>query len=160
MRTHLAWTALAIVLTTAPAFAAGPFIYPSKGQSPERQSQDQGECHTWAKQQSGFDPANPPPPPPTTSQPVKQGGVVRGGARGAALGAVGGAIAGDAGKGAAVGAATGAMMGGMRRADAYRAQAATNQQAMAQHQGQVAAGQSSYDRAFTACIEGRGYTIQ
>lgn len=158
MTMKLPWLALALAIATTPAFAA-PYIYPSKGQSPERQAKDQGECHVWATQQTGFDPANPPPPPAASQQPVTQGGVVKGGARGAAMGAVGGAIAGDAGKGAAAGAAMGAMAGGMRRADAYRAQAAQQKQVQGQYQQQMAAAQSSYNRAFTACMEGRGYTV-
>ena len=35
------------------------FIYPERGQSPEQQQRDRGECHVWAVQQSGFDPAAP-----------------------------------------------------------------------------------------------------
>jgi hypothetical protein len=131
------------------------FIYPSQGQSPQQQSRDQYECHTWAVQQTGFDPTGPqaqaPPPPPPA-----QGGVVRGGARGAAVGAIGGAIAGDAGKGAAIGAATGGLLGGMRQAD----QNARQQQAQAQASSQQAAGRDTYNRALRACLTGRGYTIQ
>ena len=106
------------------ALAQETFIYPTKGQSPEQQNRDRYECHTWAVQQTGFDPtkaqaAQPAPAP----QQAPQGGVVRGAARGAAVGAVGGAIAGDAGKGAAIGAATGGMIGGMRRRDQQAQQA-------------------------------------
>src|SRR2546430_17348180 len=32
-------------------------VYPAKGQSAEQQTRDSGECQTWAKQQTGFDPA-------------------------------------------------------------------------------------------------------
>ncbi len=40
---------------TAPA--ARQFVYPRQGQSPERQSADEYDCHRWAADQSGFDPA-------------------------------------------------------------------------------------------------------
>ncbi len=119
------------------------YVYPAKGQSPEQQQRDQGECSGWAMQQSGANPAAVPPPP------GPQGQVVRGGARGAAVGAVGGAIAGDAGKGAAIGAATGALVGGMKRADQRRAADQAQSQASA-----------AYNRAFSACLEGRGYTVK
>ena len=142
------------------AMAADLYVYPQKGQSPEQQQKDQYECYAWAKQQTGFDPMAPPQatsPPPQQQAP--QGGLVRGGARGAAVGAVGGAIGGDAGKGAAIGAATGALIGGMRRRDQRRQQA----QAQANWENQQAAAyqqrRSEYNRAFGACMGGRGYTV-
>jgi hypothetical protein len=33
------------------------FVYPKQGQSSERQSADEYDCHRWAADQSGFDPA-------------------------------------------------------------------------------------------------------
>jgi len=63
------------------------YIYPSRGQSPQQQQTDRGQCYTWAVQQSGFDPANPRVPggpPPAVGAP--QGGLFRGAAGGAALG--------------------------------------------------------------------------
>lgn len=33
------------------------FVYPNLGQSPEQQASDEYECHRWATQQSGYDPA-------------------------------------------------------------------------------------------------------
>jgi hypothetical protein len=35
------------------------FVYPRNGQTPEQQSADRYECHTWAKTQTGFDPTQP-----------------------------------------------------------------------------------------------------
>lgn len=147
------------MLIALPVAAQELFFYPSQGQSPEQQSKDQGECHAWAVQQTGFDPANPPAPAAAVPAAAPQGGVLRGAARGAAVGAVGGAIAGDAGKGAAVGAGTGALLGGMRRRDQEQAQA--QQQAAAQQQSgaQVAQQRDSYDRALSACMGGRGYSV-
>src|SRR5579864_2435719 len=78
---------------------------------------------------------------------------VRGAARGAAGGAAIGAIAGDAGKGAAIGAVGGTMVGGSRARQNQRA-AAANQQA--QSQGAI----DTFNRAYAACMEGRGYTIK
>ncbi len=40
---------------TAPA--PRQFVYPRQGQSAERQSADEYDCHRWAADQSGFDPA-------------------------------------------------------------------------------------------------------
>lgn len=36
-----------------------PIIYPKNGQSSEQQAADRFECHSWAKNQSGFDPTQP-----------------------------------------------------------------------------------------------------
>jgi len=163
---------LGIILTgsffAAPAsiHAQDVFAYPTKGQNAEQQRRDRFECHEWAVDQSGFDPSRQAapaqaaaPPPPPTSEPSR-GGVVRGGARGAAVGAVGGAIAGDAGTGAAVGAATGALIGGMRRRDQVREQ--EQRQAPQPQSGATAASasqRSAYARAMTACLQGRGYSV-
>ena len=133
---------VAIGLLAGTAMGQG-YVYPARGQSPEQQQKDQGECSGWAMQQSGANPAATPPPP------GPQGQIVRGAGRGAAIGAVGGAIGGDAGKGAAIGAATGALVGGMRRADQRRAAEQAQSQASAE-----------YGRAFAACLEGRGYTVK
>ena len=156
-----------------PAQAQDLFIYPAQGQTEEQQSRDRFECHSWAVQQSGFDPSNPSasgqatanvPPPP--GKEATEGGVLRGGARGAAIGAVGGAIAGNAGRGAAIGAGTGALLGGMRRSDQRRReeqrQQNYNQQvqaAQAQQQQANASARQGYNRAMTACLEARGYSV-
>ncbi len=149
------------LMLVGPLLAQEVFIYPTKGQTPEQQNRDRFECHTWAVQQTGFDPTRPQTaqaPPPAQGAP--QGGVVRGGARGAAVGAVGGAIAGDAGKGAAIGAASGALIGGMRRRDQQAQQAQAQQQHAQQQQAALAQQQAGYDRALGVCLEGRGYTVK
>jgi YmgG-like glycine-zipper protein len=140
-----------------PTYAQQPIIYPSKGQTAEQQQKDQGECSAWATQTTGVNPmavaqsqAN--QPAPTGPQGERVGGAARGAVGGAAIGA----IAGDAGKGAAIGAVAGTMAGGARqrrKADAAQAQAQANQQ-----QSQQAL--ATYNRAFAACLEGRGYTIK
>jgi predicted lipid-binding transport protein (Tim44 family) len=144
------------------AWAAEPFVYPTKGQSPEQTEKDKFECYTWAKQQTGFDPMQAPQaaPPSPPSSPQHQGQVVGGAARGAALGAIGGAIAGDAGKGAAIGAATGGGLGAMRKRSDYRNQQAQYQQQVQQQQAQYQQRRSEYDRAYGACMEGRGYILK
>ena len=53
----------AVILTLLfPVVAfADVYIYPTKGQGQQQQSKDRYECHTWAVQQTGFDPSRPPP---------------------------------------------------------------------------------------------------
>jgi len=130
-----------LALMAEPA-QAGVYVYPQKGQSDEQKNKDSGECNAWAVQQSGYDPMN-------TSSAPQTGGAGRGAAKGAAVGAIGGAIAGDAGKGAAIGAATGGVMGGARRRSANNS-----------HEQQQAAGSSEHAKAFSACMEARGYSVK
>lgn len=125
-------------------------VYPAQGQSNEQLSKDRYECHMWAVQQSGFDPSNA-QAGQASPQPQQRGEVLRGGARGAAAGAAIGAIAGDAGKGAAIGAAAGGIKRGFQQRDSNRN--AQNQPAA------PAPGQDAYNRAISACLSGRGYSV-
>jgi hypothetical protein len=133
------------------------YVFPSKGQSKNKQKQDEFACYQWAVEQSGIDPLNLPKIEAAPVQSGPTGGAVVGAAKGAAAGVAIGAIAGDAGKGAAIGAAAGAMAG--RRAG-KQMQAQQNQQAQADVAGQEQAMKDSFQKAFTVCIEGKGYTIK
>ncbi len=146
------------------AMQQGDFIiYPSQGQSAKKMEQDKFECYKWAKEQTGFDPMATPTattPPPPGSQASVGGGLVKGGAVGALAGAGIGAIAGDAGKGAAIGAVAGGVFGGVR-AKRQQEQAQQAQQQWANDQaGQYQQKRDYYNRAFKACLVGRGYTVQ
>jgi len=152
----------ALVVGSPALGGAQAYIYPSRGQNPQQEEFDKGQCYAWAVQQSGFDPANPQvgaaaPPPPYPGAP--QGGMLRGAAGGAALGAVGGAIGGDAGQGAAIGAGVGGLFGLVRRARSMEEQRQQQQVYMAQQQGATAQGRANYNRAFSVCMTGRGYTV-
>jgi hypothetical protein len=157
----LRWlTALSIAITISAFISGGalaqaraPIVYPSNGQNMQQQSKDEGECRTWAQQQTGFNPSTGIQYSPGPSGP--QGEVVRGAARGAAVGAVGGAIGGNAGKGAAIGAGVGATAGLLGRGRQQRQTEQAQEQAVANYNAQVA----NYNRAFGACMSGRGYTI-
>ena len=142
--------------------AGQTFTYPSKGQSAQQESRDRGECHQWAVEQTGVDPASaaamPITPPPSAPPPGR--GVARGALRGAAVGSVGGAIAGDAGKGGAAGAAMGGLISGMRTRDEYAAQQQVYQQQQSQAQQASAARLDAYNRALNACLAGRGYMVR
>jgi Glycine-zipper domain len=133
------------------------FIYPSKGQNQAQQDKDRYECHSWAVQQTGFDPSR---PQSASSQSTQQRSsssapVLQGAGRGAALGAVGGAITGNAGKGAAAGAAMGGMVGGFRRRDERIREADRKADAAAASSPD----RDAYMRAMSACLQGRGYTV-
>lgn len=152
-------------LCAGPAFAQDLMVFPAKGQSPEQMKRDKGECHVWAVEESGFDPASATPPPQTvTTQLEKQkvvgsGAAVRGAAGGAALGAVTGAIMGDAGKGAAAGAAGGALIGTMRRSREVR-NAPTSETHTNPEWTQYQAQRDRYNKAVKACLSGKGYGVE
>jgi hypothetical protein len=148
-------------LSTGAAWAQDMFVFPAKGQSDEQMERDKYECYQWAKKQTGFDPMKVPqassPPPQTSSSGARP---LRGAARGAAVGAAGGAIAGDAGRGAAIGAASGALIGGMRRRDQGRKQQQAEQQWAEQQAAEYSQKRNAYNRAYAACLEGKGYTVK
>jgi hypothetical protein len=152
MHLFLGIAALSLACTAA---AQQPIAYPAKGQSAQQQSQDDGQCYAWAKQSTGIDPAvvASSPPPQQTGPAVGGGQRLGGAAVGAAGGAALGAIGGKPGKGAAAGAVVGTMAGGHQ---ARQQQAAQNRQAQTQQQGLI----QTYYRAYSACMEGRGYTIK
>jgi len=133
------------------------YVYPSKNQSKQQQKEDEFECYLWAVEQSGIDPLNLPKAEPVPVQSGPTGGAVKGAAKGAAAGAAIGAIAGDAGTGAAIGATAGALAG---RRQGKQAQSQQNQQAQASAAASEQAMKDSFAKAFSVCIEGKGYTIK
>ena len=146
---------MGLTLLGAPALGDEPYVYPTQGQSPDQMDRDKYDCYNWAKQQTGYDPANPPPPPSSSGGTTTSAG--EGAAKGAAIDlVVGGLRRGPRRsplRGAAVGAMVGGLVGGARKRDQ---QAQQQQQTEQQQQGK----QSDYNRAFGACLEGRGYTVK
>ena len=125
-----------------------PVAYPAKGQSPNQQAQDDGQCYGWARSNTGVDPS-------VASQPAGPSGPAVGGGermRGAAGGAVIGGIA-NGSDGARTGAAIGVVAGGIRARQNQRAQQASAQQ---HQQGSL----DTFYRAYAACMESRGYTVR
>ena len=151
---------LATVLAM-PATAQEPIVYPAKGQSPDQMEQDKFQCYQWAKGQTGFDPMAPPtataPPPPEQQTSASAGKGLLGGAAAGAL--VGGIADGNWGQGAAIGAAAGGLFGAHRKNSVAR-QNQQSEQAWEQQQAQIyAQRRHQYNRAYSACLTGRGYTV-
>lgn len=159
--------AVFLIFLPATVLAQDFFIYPAKGQSQEQLERDKYECYSWAKGQTGFDPMEMPkatqaPPPPTAKGSVA-GGAVKGGLVGAGAGAGIGAIAGGgkgAGKGAAIGGISGALLGGAVRGSQKRHDAQAQRQWSDQQNAQYMERRNTYNRAYCACLEGRGYTVK
>ncbi len=136
--------------------AQGLIIYPAKGQSPEQMEKDKFECYSWAKQQTGIDPMVASAQQAPESQGSTEGGAVRGAAKGALVGAGVGAIAGNAGKGAAIGAASGGALGGLRSRSQRKQAEQEQKQQVSQSNQRI----NEYNRAYSACLEAKGYTVK
>jgi hypothetical protein len=161
-----------IAVLVALAFAAGSaaaqdqYIYPQKGQSQAQQDKDKYECYGWAKNQSGFDPMAVPrasTPGPSGQQKSVAGGAVGGALGGAAIGSVAGVIGGGKkglGKGAGIGAGVGGLMGGMGTAGQNEKASRDRRDWERTEANKYAQNRNNYDRAFAACLEGRGYTVK
>lgn len=151
----------------------GVSAYPSKGQTSKQQTLDEKACFDWAKAQTGIDPVALAQNPPAQAQPAApeesqsdagKGTRAKGAVRGAAAGAAIGAIAGDTGKGAAIGATAGTFQGGRKKREA-EAQQQTEAKATQEKQQTAAADQikgqkQTYNNAFSACLEGKGYAVK
>ncbi len=142
------------------------YFYPTAGQSPEQQDRDRYECYLWAVKQTGFDPSQPrlaphqrvevvPMPPPGQNAAV---GAVTGAVIGATISrphnSVEGAVAG-----AVIGAVIGAAADTARRERAERVQERYDRR-NAQQAARIEQQAQDYRRAVSACLEGRGYTVQ
>ena len=139
------------------AFANELIVFPAQGQSNEQMEKDKFSCYGWAKGQTGFDPmALPTTSTPPPSQEQKSGGAVRGALGGAALGA----ILGDSSSAAKRGAAAGGLIGGVRQANQNTQTQQKTEQWKQQEANKYANNRNDYNRAYSACLEGKGYTVK
>jgi hypothetical protein len=139
------------------AKSMGIYVFPAKNQDAAMQAKDDTDCYKWAVEQSGVDPLNPTKVEAEQAQTGPDGTAVRGAARGAAAGVAIGAIAGDAGKGAAIGAVAGGLAGRRaRKANEYHQQEANNDAAKKEEQAMT----DSFKKAYSVCMEGKGYTVK
>ena len=135
----------------------GYYIMPNNGQDAETQLNDEFECYKWAIDQSGYDPKNPPSVEAAQVDQSARGSAVKGAAKGAAVGAAVGSISGDAGDGAAYG----AIAGGVRARRGAKKQAQSQQQANNQAADEKEASMlADYKKAYSLCIESKGYSLK
>jgi len=152
---HQSFLAMAFAVSLISQANAQQYVFPAKGQTPEKQKSDEAACYTWAVQQTGFDPAKPPPPPtaaapPTTATGTKPGAGVSGAVKGAVVGEV---VGGDANTGAKAGAV-------VARSSSRKQNAAAAQSAQQQQQSASSQQQAAFSKARAACLEGKGYTVK
>lgn len=142
---------------TSIAKGLGLFVFPAEGQDKDQQELDEYKCYKWAKEQTGIDPINPPEVKAAEVDRSADGTAIRGAARGAAAGAAIGAIAGDAGDGAAIGAIVGGLRGRRAKVVGDELEQQANNQAAAATEKELMA---NFNKAFSACMEGKGYTVK
>jgi hypothetical protein len=139
------------------AKSLGIYIFPAKNQDQATQNKDDADCYKWAVEQSGVDPINPPKVEAAKVDTSPDGTAVVGAAKGAAAGVAIGAIAGDAGKGAAIGAVVGGLAGRRARRVGDAQEQEKNNEAATQQQTAMI---DSFKKAYSACMEGKGYTVK
>ncbi|MDZ7613412.1 MAG: glycine zipper domain-containing protein [Flavobacteriaceae bacterium] len=135
----------------------GLYAFPAKNQDANTQGVDETACFNWAKEQTGYDPMNPTKVAAAPVDTAPDGTAVKGAAKGAAVGTAIGAIAGGTGQGAAIGAVAGAAGGRKAKKEGDAKQQQQNTAAASQQQTQLL---EQYKNAYTACMEGKGYTIK
>jgi hypothetical protein len=135
------------------------YVYPERGQSPERQDRDRFECYRWAVRQTRFDPSRQQAGPAPRVRVIPIRPPVADTIAGAATGAVIGGIATYSGEGAAIGAAIGGVVGAI--SDVHREH--TRRDLERSLEARAPAGEGGrarrYRRALSACLEGRGYAV-
>lgn len=143
------------------ATSLGLFVFPGEDQSAEVQSADEAACYAWAQNATG---TNPIQIEEEAAEPVAapQQSVASGAGRGILRGAARGALIADiadentshgAWAGAVVGSARGAQRQQVRN-DVSRSMATAEQQADADQ------ARAEFNKAMTACLEGKGYTVR
>ena len=151
---------LIVLFFAGVTLAQDPIVFPAKGQSQEQMEKDKSSCYQWARNKTGFDPMQ----TPTASTPPPQQKAGQGGAlRGAAVGAGAGALikrSGSRSKGAGTGALVGGVLGGARQSQQNRQDQEARQQWEQQQANEYAQKRNTYNRAFSACMESKGYTVK
>lgn len=133
------------------------YVFPANGQEKDQIEADQTACYKWAVEQSGVDPLNPPKVKAAEVSTEPDGSGVKGAAKGALVGLAIGSISGNAGDGAAYGAIGGGLSG--RRASKRAKQ--QQQQANNQKVEEINASNiNSFKKAYSVCLEGKGYTVK
>jgi len=138
------------------AKSIGVFVFPNKDQSAETQNKDESDCYKWAMDQTNYDPMNPTVATAAVVDTSPDGAAIKGAARGAAAGAAIGSISGNMGKGASYG----AIAGGIRGRRAKKGQDQQQQQANnAAADAKSAEMANDYKKAFSTCLQAKGYTV-
>ncbi len=120
------------MLITSQAIADELYIYPAKGQSAEQLDKDKYECYSCAKKDTGFDPMALPATETAAPKDEQQSG----------------------------GGAAGGLIGGVRQSRKNSANEEKRADWENKETDNYANNRSNYNRAYSAYLEGRGYTVK
>lgn len=147
------------------------YAFPTKGQTPEVQSQDETACYQYAAQNTGTDPFQLQKQAQQQQQQAEQAQkqAAQAGKGAGAKGAVGGAAAGaligeiasdDAGEGAAYGAAAGAIAGRRKAKKAKKEASAEAEKSSEKSQQATTEQMDNFKKAFSVCLEAKNYMVK
>lgn len=165
------WFALVVMMlgvaTNTYAGDLDTYAFPQKGQTADQQKQDEGFCTQWAQEQTGLDLTllkyKQEEATKAQQQAEQQSSNSRGrpllrtAATGAALGGIENNMDDGAGKGAVKGVTVAASRSRTRAAE-QKTQGAVN--AANTQASSVQADSEKYTKAYSACMEGKGYSIR
>jgi hypothetical protein len=135
------------------ASTIGLYVYPQKSQSAAKQLTDEQQCYNNAKSQTGYDPnATNTASSKGKAQKSNDNDVSKGAARGAIIS---GASGGDARAGARRGAVIGGIRAKREKSQDDKAQSQADAKKTAETQKK-----DNFERATTACLEARGYSVR
>ena len=142
-------------------------VFPKDGQNREQQSEDKGYCNIWAREESGIDPAYIKAKIEMMDEMIVRdahasrekpiGRIFKTAAKGAALGGIRQGIDSDVGAGAAGGAAIGIFKSRDARKKSEQEQRTTSQHYRKQ---QLETKYDKYLRAYSACMDAKGYSVR
>ena len=162
--TFIAFLLVFSVWLVSPVWAQDPIVYPANGQSQDQMEKDKYQCYSWAKNQTGFDPMK--TPTTTSGPPAKEKEVWGAGKTGVAGGATGAVVGGlakgrkGAVRGGLIGAGAGALIGGVRSSNQRKQEQQKRKDWERRESNNYARTRTEYNRAFGACMEGRGYSVK
>jgi hypothetical protein len=142
-------------------------IFPKNGQTQQQQMADKTECKAWATNETGINPdyvrakidaLNENMANQSAGKSSGLGGkIIRGAALGAAMGGLDDAIDSEAGAGAAKGAVLMASKGRQEQQKAQQQAAVDSQYAQRE---QLEQQYDTYSRAFSVCMDAKGYSVK
>lgn len=148
------------------------YAFPTKGQAPEQQSQDEAACYSYSVQQTGVDPfqlqkqaeaqAQQTAAAKQQAQQAGQGAAAKGAVKGAAAGALIGSVSNGStsGQGAAYGAAAGVLVGHRRKKEAQQEATQAAEQQGQQAQAATKEQGENFKKAFSVCMEAKNYMVK
>ena len=168
MKKILILTVVFCFLTISYAFALKkPIVFPKEGQSREQKQQDEAYCYDWSQDETGVDPSyiraklesvtNQLSNQATADQPRMGRRLLRGAALGAAMGGIDDGIDNNVGKRAVQGVV---LSGSKARQDSKQAYKEKQVQSLTAKQQQLLSQYDDYMRAFSACMDAKGYSVK